>query len=114
MTRPIWRADDIVIEPAVPGVAGYGVFVVIRGRRLALGAEQTRSLAAWLTAHAGALPPPAAPDAVRLEIDRQRAALAVRSERTDSPDFRVGLAWCDHALDAIAAAAGAPTERTTR
>lgn len=114
MTRPIWRADDIVIEPAVPGVAGYGVFVVIRGRRLALGAEQTRSLAAWLTAHSGALPAPADACAVRVEVDRQRAALARRSAADVSEDFRAGLAWCDHALDAIAAAAGAHTERTTR
>ncbi len=114
--RDTWRGDEFTVEPTIPGVAGYGVLIRARyaGRSWALGSELTRSLAAWLTAHAGALPPPADPDAVRLEIDRQRNALYARSQTTDSEDFRAGLAWADHAFDAIAAAAGAPTERTTR
>lgn len=117
LARPTWRGDEITVEPTVPGVAGYGVLIRARygGRSWALGSELTRHLAAWLTAHVGALPPPADPDAVRIEIDRQRADLLARS--ADDPtteDFRAGLAWANHALDAIAAAAGAPTERTPR
>lgn len=112
--RETWRGGELAVEAVLPGITGYGVFVIARARRFALGAELTRHLAAWLTAHAGALPPPADPCAVRLAIDGQRAALAARSTETDSEDFRAGLAWCDHALDEIAAAAGAPTERTTR
>lgn len=117
--RETWRAAEIAVEiavePLLPGVTGYGVFVVANRRRFALGAEHTRHLAAWLTAHAGALPPPADPDAVRLAIDVQQAALAARSAADVSEDFRAGLAWAAHALDAIAAAAGAPIpERTTR
>lgn len=114
MTRDVWRGDEVTVEPAIPDRPGYGVFVMTRGRRYALGSELTRHLAAWLTAHAGALPPPADPCAVRLAVDVQRAELCRLSERSDSEDFRAGLAWADHALDAIAGAAGAPTERTTR
>jgi hypothetical protein len=112
--RPVWRGGEITVEPAIPDRPGYGVFVMAARRSYAIGGELTRHLAAWLTAHVGQLAPPADPCAVRLEIDRQRAALYARSQTTDSEDFRAGLAWCDHALDAIAAVAGAPTERTNR
>lgn len=112
--RPVWRGGEITVEPAIPDRPGYGVFVMAARRRYAVGGELTRHLAAWLTAHVGLLAPPADPCEVRLEIDRQRAALRTRSEGTDSEDFRAGLAWASHALDAVAAAAGAPTERTTR
>ena len=112
--RPVWRGGEITVEPAIPDRPGYGVFVMAARRRYALGGELTRHLAAWLTAHVGLLAPPADPCEVRLEIDRQRAVLHDLSRNTDSEDFRAGLAWSARALDAIADAAGAPTERTTR
>lgn len=114
--RPVWRGGELFVEPVLPGVAGFGVVLRPRyaGRSWVLGAELTRHLAAWLTAHVGLLAPPADPCEVRLEIDRQRAVLHDLSRNTDSEDFRAGLAWSARALDAIAAAAGAPTERTTR
>lgn len=117
MTAPVWSAADLVVTPVAEYDRSSGVFVRRASRPGAtmLGAELTRSLAGWLLWCVGDRPAPPDPDTVRVALDDARRALRERSAAPETTeDFRAGLAWCDHALDAIAAAAGAPTERTTR
>lgn len=98
---------SLVVEAGAwaPGGPGVRLSDADRRRPHTLGDEQARHLAAWLLAAVGDAPAPADPDAVRVEIDRQRAALAARSAEDVPEDFRAGLAWASHALDAVAAVA---------
>jgi hypothetical protein len=117
MSRPVWSAADLDVRPMYEHDPAAGVFVRRAGEQGAswLGPELSRSLAGWLLWQAGDRPHPADPDRVRVAVDDARRSLRERSSAAEtSEDFRAGLAWADHALDAIAAAAGAPTERTTR
>lgn len=94
------RLAGLTFEQGAHGYAGPGVGVRHAHRRPeALGDEQARHLAAWLLATVGDAPAPADPDAVWTAIDEH---------------VRAGLAWASHALDAVAAAAGASTTRRTR
>lgn len=118
MIEPL-RVGGVIFEPHAYQVPGRGVTLRTDGRTgrvcIVFGAEQARELAAWLTAAVGDAPGPADADAVRAAIDEQRRILAGRSAAAvTTEEARAELAWADHALDAIAAAAGAPTERTTR
>lgn len=119
MTRPgpAWTAPGLQIRPATPDLP-VGVLVAVdpthRHRGVALGPESTRHLRDWLTwllsdrGHT----PPADPDRIRHEIERQR--IVVRAAHFDAGDgrdaelVRTGLAWAETALKAVAIAAGEP------
>ena len=105
MTDPRrWAVHGITVDPTHAWRADLGV--IVRARSAVLGPEHSRSLAWWLLGHVGDRAAPADPDAVRVAIDEQRAALAARSAAAEtSEDFRAGLAWADQALEAIAHAA---------
>jgi hypothetical protein len=104
VTAPRWSAAGLVVDPGSEHHRDFGV-LVRPCRGAALRPELARSLRDWLSWWLGETPPPADPDRVRLVIDEQRAALAARSVEACTEDFRAGLAWAEHALDAIAEAA---------
>lgn len=110
MTGPAWSAAGFSVRPVLEHHPQLGVVVHAPHRGgVVLPPELLRSLRDWVTwwlADDGDTPEPAGPDAVRLAVDEQRAALSARSVEACSEDFRAGLAWADNALDAIAKAAG--------
>ena len=119
MTRPgpVWSAHGLTCRPAPPALP-IGVTIALapaaRLHGAHLGPESTRHLRDWLTwllsdrGHT----PPADPDRVRHEIERQR--IVVRAAHYDAGDgrdaelVRTGLAWAETALKAVAIVAGEP------
>lgn len=110
MSGPVWSAAGLTVRQAYDHIRQIGLLATIDRRTTCLSPELVRSVRDWLTwwlDDDGRTPPPADPDRVRAVVDDQRAELVKRSVEVCSEDFRAGLAWCDHALDAIAAAAEA-------
>lgn len=105
MSAPCWSGAGVHVAPWSPHTRHGGV-LVRAGSGGHLTDELARSLASWLLWWAGSIDTPAEPDRVRLAVDEARAALRDRSAAVETTeDFRAGLAWCDHHLDAIAQAA---------
>lgn len=105
MTASQWSAAGVDVRPVDEYHGPAGVILSARGG-IWLGNEAARSLACWLLWWAGDRPAPADPDRVRAAVDEQRAALRKRSAAKETTeDFRAGLAWAEHALEAIAKAA---------
>ena len=103
----VWSARELTARPVDEWDHRAGVYVTARSAWM--GPELVRSLAYWLLHVVGDRPAPSDPDRVRAAIDEQRQALRERSSSAGTTeDFRAGLAWCDRALDAIAAATDPP------
>lgn len=106
MTGPAWSASDVDAAPVAEHHPHLGVRVRVGRVAAVLGPELARSLAWWLLWRVGDRPAPGDPDAVRVAVDDARAALAARSaDPGTTEDYRAGLAWCDHHLDAVSRAA---------
>lgn len=101
-----WSAAGVEVRPWSEHRPGEHVTVAVPSRCASLPPELARSLAWWLLWWHGDRTTPAPADRVRVAVDAARMALRERSAAVETtPDFRAGLAWCDHHLDAIAEAA---------
>lgn len=106
MSASSWAAAGVAARLAHEYDRASGVVITVGPRSVCLPPELVRSLASWLAWAAGWPAAPSTPDAVRVAVDAARTALRERSAAAETTeDFRAGLAWCEHHLDAIAKAA---------